>query len=79
MVLNDISLLPPYARNIKEFLSKPEVYSLIIIRFYDKDKNECILIISNIGKKINWNQSHFKYYRAFTDVLSLLSLKETHG
>ena len=75
MALNDISKLPPYARGLKDFLAKREVFSLIIIRFYDKDKNECILIISNIGKKINWNQSHFKYYRAFTDVLSLLPLR----
>ena len=75
MVLNDIAKLPPYARNFSDFLAKHQVCSLIIIRFYDKNQNECILIISNIGQKINWNQSHFKYYRAFTDVLSLLALK----
>lgn len=75
MVLNDIVKLPPYARNFSDFLAEHQVCSMIIIRFYDKNQNECILIISNIGQKINWNQSHFKYYRAFTDVLSLLALR----
>ena len=42
-----------------------------------KDVSFYEIIISNIGQKINWNQSHFKYYRTFTDVLSLLALKET--
>ncbi|MBE5831488.1 MAG: GGDEF domain-containing protein [Butyrivibrio sp.] len=75
VVINHLEMLPPHARNIKDFLTKREVFSLIIIRFYDKDKRECILIISSVGKKVQWNQSHFKYYRAFTDVLSLLSLR----
>ena len=79
VVLNRLGMLPPYARNIKDFLTKREVYSLIIIRFFDKDKRECILIISTVGNRVQWNQSHFKYYKAFTDILSFLSLGAEDG
>ncbi len=74
MVVNNIELLPPYAYYLKKFLAKRGVYSFIITRFFDRDKRECILIISGVGKKIQWNQTRFKYYRAFTDLLSLHSL-----
>lgn len=74
MVFNHLGTLPPYARKIKEFLVKREVYSLIIIRFYDIEGRECILTISSVGKKTQWNRTHFKYYRAFTDLLSLHDL-----
>ncbi len=74
MVVNNIEMLPPYAYYAKKFLEKREVYSFIIIRFFDKDKRECILIISSVGKKNQWNQTRFKYYRVFTDLLSFHSL-----
>jgi diguanylate cyclase (GGDEF)-like protein len=74
VVLDRLEVLPPYAHNIKEFLIKRNVFSLILMRFYDKDKKECILIISTVGRKNQWNQTHFKYYRAFADILSLHSL-----
>ncbi|MCR5773307.1 MAG: GGDEF domain-containing protein [Butyrivibrio sp.] len=76
VVINDLTTLPPYVRNIKEFLQTRHIYSLINIRFYDKDQRECILIISSIGRKTKWNHSRFKYYRAFTSLLSLYSLGE---
>ncbi|WP_155828094.1 GGDEF domain-containing protein [Butyrivibrio sp. VCB2006] len=74
VVINRLEMLPPYAHHIKEFLAKRDVYSFIIIRFYDKDHKECILTFGSVGKQNQWNQSHFKYYRAFIDILSLLSL-----
>ena len=74
VVVNRLETLPPHAHNIKEMLNKIDVHAFVIIRFYDKDKRECILIITSIGKRNTWNQTLFKYYRAFTDVLSLLSL-----
>jgi len=74
VVINSLDELPPYAYNIKDFLIKRDVYSLIIIRFYDRDNKECILIISTIGKRTKWNQTRFKYYTAFVDLLSLYSL-----
>ena len=74
VVVDRLETLPPHAYNTKEFLSKREVYSLIIIRFYDKDNRECILIVSSVGKVNKWNQSHFKYLRAFVDILSMKSL-----
>ncbi|MCR4902301.1 MAG: GGDEF domain-containing protein [Butyrivibrio sp.] len=74
MVVNHLDALPPYAYDIKDFLVKRHVYSLILIRFYDRDQKECILIISSVGIKNQWNQSRFKYYRAFADLLSMSSL-----
>ena len=74
VVINRLETLPPHAFGIRDFLEKRDVYSLIIIRFYDRDKKECILIISSVGNKKQWNQGHFKYYRAFVDILSLFSL-----
>ena len=74
VVINRLEMLPPHAHSIREFLKKREIYSLILIRFFDKDKRECIFIISSIGRSTLWNQTHFRYYRAFIDLLSLHSL-----
>ena len=76
VVVNHLGMLPPDDHSAREFLEKREVYSLVLIRFWDRDKKECILGISTVGKKVQWNQSLFKYYRAFTDILSFLSLGE---
>lgn len=73
-VMNKLDDLPPYAHSIKAFLSKRGIDSIIYIRFYDKDDRECVLVISGVGERIKWNTTHFKYYRAFIDLLSLHSL-----
>jgi diguanylate cyclase (GGDEF)-like protein len=75
VVINRLEVLPPYARKIKDSLEKRGIYSLIISRFYDRDNREFVLIITSVGKLTLWNQTHFKYYRAFIDLLSLHSLK----
>ncbi|MCR5101892.1 MAG: hypothetical protein K6B41_11100, partial [Butyrivibrio sp.] len=75
VVVNHLDMLPPLDYNVNEFLEKREVYSLILIRFYDKKNRECILIISSVGIKTQWNQTRFKYYRAFTDLLALHDLR----
>lgn len=74
VVINRLEMLPPHAHDIKEFLVNRGIYSLIIIRFFDINQKECILIITSVGKKNQWNQFQFKYYRAFTDMLSLISI-----
>lgn len=74
VVINRLEMLPPHAHVIKEFLLNRGIYSLIIIRFFDVNQKECILIITSVGKKNQWNQYQFKYYRAFTDLLSLISI-----
>ena len=78
VVVNRLDSLPPYAGSVKEFLKELGVFSYILIRFLDKDKRECVLIIASVGKKTQWNQTHFKYYRAFTDLLALHSLGENN-
>jgi diguanylate cyclase (GGDEF)-like protein len=79
VVVNSLETLPPHAHNIRVFLEKREVYSMIIVRFHDMDKREAILIISTVGRKNQWNQTHYKYYRAFADLLSLHSLGAPEG
>ena len=74
IVVNRIDNLPPYARSVKEFLKELGVYSYVMIRFKDRDDKPCVLIIASIGKLTQWNQTHYKFYRAFTDLLGLLSL-----
>ena len=74
VVINRPEMIPPFAHKIKEFLNKRQTYSIIYTRFYDKDNRKCIFIISTVGKTTPWNQTHFRYYRAFTDLLSLHSL-----
>ncbi|SFB73263.1 GGDEF domain-containing protein [Butyrivibrio sp. YAB3001] len=76
IVMNRIENLPPYAQSVKNFLKELEIYSYVLLRFNDKDGKDCILIISSVGKNVQWNQMHFKYYRAFTDLLGLYSLSQ---
>ncbi len=76
VAVNHLGMLPPDEHSAREFLEKREVYSLVLIRFFDRDKKECVLGISTVGRKVQWNQSLFKYFRAFTDILSFLSLGE---
>jgi diguanylate cyclase (GGDEF)-like protein len=74
MVVNMIDSLPAQAESFKEILRKQGILSYVIVRFFDKDKRECILMINSVGKQTQWNQTHYKYYRALGDVLSLYSL-----
>ncbi len=74
IVVNRIENLPPYAKSVQDFLKDLGVYSYVMIRFRDKDDRPCVLIIASIGKFTQWNQTHYKFYRAFTDLLGLYSL-----
>lgn len=74
IVVNRIENLPPYAKSVQNFLKDLGVYSYVMIRFRDKDDRPCVLIIASIGKFTQWNQTHYKFYRAFTDLLGLYSL-----
>ncbi len=75
IVINTLGTLPPHVQDARSFLENKGIYSLVIQRFYDKDNRECVLVITSVGKKTQWNQTHFKYYRAFADLLSLHSIK----
>ena len=74
LVINGLESLPPYAYDIKAFLEEKGLYSFIAMRFYDANKRECILLITSVGGKTQWNKTHFKYYRAFINLLSTLSI-----
>ena len=74
IVVNRIDSLPVQAGAIKSFLREAGILSYVIVKFFDKNKRECILMISSIGKQTQWNQMHYKYYRAVGDLLSLYSL-----
>jgi diguanylate cyclase (GGDEF)-like protein len=75
VVVNRIDSLPPQAGAIKEFLKEIGVLSYILVRFNDRSGNECFFIISSLGKYVQWNELHFKYYMAFIDLLSFISLE----
>ncbi len=75
IVVNRIDSLPTQAKGIKDFLKEIGIYSYVLVRFFDKEKRECILIITSVGKQTQWNQMHYKFYRALGDLLSLYSLK----
>lgn len=74
IVVNRLDSLPVQAGAIKMFLKEAGVLSYVLIRFFDKEGRECILMISSIGKKTQWNQMHYKYYRALGVLLSLFAL-----
>lgn len=73
IVVNRIESLPVQASAIKVFLKENGILSYVVIRFFDKKQRECILFISSLGKKTQWNQMHYKFYRALGDLLSLYS------
>ncbi|MCR5558073.1 MAG: GGDEF domain-containing protein [Butyrivibrio sp.] len=76
VVVNRLDALPPQAEGAKNFLKRLGVLSYILLRFNDRDGNECFMIISSLGQAVQWNELHFKYYKAFIDLLSCFSLKE---
>ena len=76
LVVNRLDSLPPQAGAIKTFLKEIGVLSYLLMRFWDKDQNECFIIFSSVGKATQWNETHFMYYRAFSDLLSRFSLKD---
>ena len=76
IVVNRIEHMPPQADAFKKHLNDIGVYSFMFICFNDIDGNECILLISSIGKYTQWNEMHYKYYRGFGDILSECHCKE---
>lgn len=70
IVVNRVDNLPPQAGKMKDILKQAGIFSYIIIRFRDADDKESILVLTSLGKYTQWNESHFKYFRAFADILS---------
>jgi diguanylate cyclase (GGDEF)-like protein len=74
IVVNKIDFLPPQAASFKAYLKEMGVYSFMFIRIKDQDGLPAIVLISSVGKYIQWNEAHYKYYRAFADVLACYHL-----
>ncbi len=74
IVVNKVDTLPPQAGKMKDMLKQAGIFSYIIIRFWDADDKESILVITSLGVYTQWNESHFKYFRTFADILSKYSL-----
>ncbi len=70
IVVNRVDNLPPQAGKMKDMLKQAGIYSYIIIRFWDVNGKESILVITSLGGYTQWNETHFKYFRAFADILS---------
>lgn len=76
VVVNRVDTLPPQSGSVKYFLKEAGIWSYIMISFKDIEERECILTIVSVKKYTQWNQMHFKYYRAFVDILSRYALKD---
>ncbi|WP_022765929.1 GGDEF domain-containing protein [Butyrivibrio sp. XPD2006] len=75
IVVNKIDHMPPQAEAFKIHLKEIGVYSFMFICFSDADDNECVMLISSIGKYTQWNEMHYKYYRGFGDILACCRCK----
>ena len=76
IVVNKIDHMPPQAEAFKVHLKEIGVYSFMFICFEDIDGNDCILLISSLGKYTQWNEMHYKYYRGFGDILAHCHCKD---
>ena len=76
IVVNKIEYMPPQAEAFKKHLRDIGVYSFMFICFIDKDGNDCVMLISSIGKYTQWNEMHYKYYRSFGDILACCNCKK---
>ena len=65
IVVNHIDALPKAIEDMREKLEDMHIPSLILV----KVKEDRILLLASIGKKIMWNQNHYPYYRLFAELL----------
>ena len=73
LVVNQIESLPASYSDSVKILREVEVLSFVVISFRDVEQKPCYLAFASVGKKVQWNQSHFKYYRVFTHLLEMYS------
>ncbi len=73
LVVNQIESLPASQSESVRILRELGVLSFVVIRFNDVEQKPCYLAFASVGKKVQWNQSHFKYYRVFTHLLEMYS------
>ena len=73
LVVNQLESLPASHSDSVTILRDLGIYSFVVIRFRDVEDKPCFLAFASIGKKVQWNQLHFKYYRVFTHLLEMYS------
>ncbi len=76
LAVNISDSLPSSMEEVKQFLRDAEIPSFMYIRFKDADDFSSVLLLTANGKRKQWNQQQFKYYRLFTDILNQYHLTE---
>lgn len=70
LFINNVKFLEDKLPDVYELLGKLNIYSLIQIKFTDKNGVPAILSLESVKGTTTWNQSNLHYYRLFTKILS---------
>lgn len=76
LVINRLESIPPGMSETVSFLEGHGIYSILGIRFHDANGTESILFMTSVGRNLQWNETYFKYYRLFADILSHYDLTD---
>ena len=74
LVVSRLEAIPQKYSGIKELFAKHHINSFVILNFKDKNDKYAMLAFCMIGMPLQWNQDHYKYYRAVTRLLSYYEL-----
>lgn len=74
LFLNNVKFLEDRLPEIYELFEALSIYSLIQIRFRDKNGTPAVLSLESVKKTTTWNQSNLHYYRLFAKMLSAYEL-----
>ena len=74
LVVSRLESIPQKYSGIKELFAKHHINSFVILNFKDKNDKYAMLAFCMIGMPLQWNQDHYKYYRAVTRLLSYYEL-----
>lgn len=69
-LMNNVKILEDEMPDVYEALSRLGIYSLIQVKFTDKNGNPAILSLESVKRSTTWNRSNLHYYRLFARMLS---------
>lgn len=70
LLVNNVKFLEDRLPEVYELLGKLSIYSLIQIKFTDKNGSPAILSLESVKRTTTWNRSNLHYYRLFARILS---------
>ncbi len=75
ITVNQLSSIPESAVELREYFTKLDVQSFVLIRFKDASGRPAAFMMGSVHQKQQWNSLHFRYYRLFVDVLKRCDLE----